>query len=314
MIRSSAMTTGHSRRTLLLGGIAGAGIACLSRAGERGSGRDELFGISLAQWSLHRALQGGALDPLDFPRHAREVFGIDAVEYVSTFYPGKAVDFDYLGRLRRRCEDASVRSLLIMIDGEGDLGHADDDERRRAVERHFKWVAAARFLGCHAIRVNARGTGTREEQAARAAESLHRLGTVADDYGIDVIVENHGGLSSNGDWLAEVMRRADHPRVGTLPDFGNFRIAEGEWYDRYEGVRELMPFARAVSAKSHDFDDDGYERHTDYRKMLRIVLDAGYRGYVGIEYEGGELDEADGIRRTKALLERVRAELAPEYE
>jgi sugar phosphate isomerase/epimerase len=105
----------------------------------------------------------------------------------------------------------------------------------------------------------------------------------------------------------------DHPRCGTLPDFGNFQVAEGEWYDRYQGVEELMPFAKAVSAKSHAFDDQGNERDTDYARMMRIVLDAGYRGWVGIEYEGDEVGEPEGIRATKTLLERVRGELAPHY-
>jgi len=144
----------------------------------------------------------------------------------------------------------------------------------------------------------------------RAADSLHRLGVMGDEYGIDVIVENHGGLSSNGAWLAETIRLASHPRCGTLPDFGNFRIRGDEWYDRYQGVAELMPFAKAVSAKSHAFDEAGNETNTDYLRMMRIVLDAGYRGYVGIEWEGSDLSEAEGILKTKALLERVRDELS----
>ncbi|MFT5689540.1 MAG: L-ribulose-5-phosphate 3-epimerase [Planctomycetota bacterium] len=148
---------------------------------------------------------------------------------------------------------------------------------------------------------------------SRAADSLNQLGRIGEQYGVNVIVENHGGLSSNGAWLASVMRKADHPRVGTLPDFGNFRLQGDEWYDRYRGVRELMPYAKAVSAKSHDFDEAGNETGTDYRKMLPIVLDAGYRGFMGIEYEGGGLSEADGIMATKRLLETVRTELAGKY-
>ena len=109
-----------------------------------------------------------------------------------------------------------------------------------------------------------------------------------------------------------MIRQVDHPRCGSLPDFGNFQIANGQWYDRYQGVKELMPFAKAVSAKSNDFDAEGNEAHTDYRRMMRIVLDAGYRGYVGIEYEGEKIGEDEGITATKTLLERVRSELAPE--
>jgi sugar phosphate isomerase/epimerase len=225
---------------------------------------------------------------------------------VNQFFADKASDFSYLGELKRRAEGEGVASLLIMIDGEGELADADDARRRRAVENHFKWIAAAKFLGCHSIRVNAGGGGTPDEQAARAADSLHRLGEMGETYGIDVIVENHGGLSSNGAWLAGVMKAAAHPRVGTLPDFGNFRIRDGEEYDRYKGVAEMMPFAKAVSAKSYDFDAAGNETTIDFPRMMKIVLDAGYRGRVGIEYEGGRLSEPDGIRATQRLLERIR--------
>jgi sugar phosphate isomerase/epimerase len=171
-------------------------------------------------------------------------------------------------------------------------------------------VEAAKFLGCHSIRVNAQSRGSYDEQLDRAAEGLRKLTEFGAVHDINVIVENHGGLSSNGAWLAAVIRKVDHPRAGTLPDFGNFQVSKDEEYDRYKGVQELMPFAKGVSAKSHDFDDQGNETHTDYRRMLKIVLDAGYRGYVGIEYEGSKLSEPDGIRATKRLLEKVRQELS----
>jgi len=267
------------------------------------------FRISLAQWSLHRTIRGGELDALDFPRHAREVYGIDAVEYVNQFFADKACDFEYLTELKKRADDAQVRSLLIMVDGEGALAASDDAERRRAIEAHYKWVVAARLLGCHSIRVNAAGDGEREQRMQLAADSLTTLADYAGQYEINVIVENHGGLSSDGSWLAGVMKLANHERVGTLPDFGNFQIQAGEWYDRYLGTQELMPFAKAVSAKSHAFDAEGNETNTDYRRMLKIVLDADYSGYVGIEYEGSDHSEHDGIQATKALLERVRDEI-----
>ncbi len=302
-----------TRRGLLAGaGAHGASLAVGRSALARVlDSRSEPFPISLAQWSLHRALRSGELDPLDFPRVARTDFGIGAVEYVSTFYRGKATDFGYLQQLKDACAQHSVESLLIMVDGEGNLGDLDPSRRRTAVENHFKWIAAASFLGCHSIRVNAGGQGAPEVLAANAADSLARLGAMGDAYDVNVIVENHGGLSSNGAWLAGVIQAASErsKRVGTLPDFGNFQTAQGVWYDRYQGVEELMPFARAVSAKSHDFDAEGNETHTDYRRMLTIVRDAGYRGWIGIEYEGGALSEPEGIRRTKALIERVRKEL-----
>jgi sugar phosphate isomerase/epimerase len=212
--------------------------------------------------------------------------------------------------LKTRAADAGVRSLLIMIDAEGALGDSDDLRRRKAVENHFKWIAAAKYLGCHAIRVNAAGSGGWEKQRDNATDSLCRLAEFGDDYDIDIIVENHGGLSSNGKWLAEVMRMADNPRVGTLPDFGNFHLGEGKWYDRYDGVRELMPFAKAVSAKSHTFDADGNETRSDYLRLMKTVKEAGYRGYVGVEYEGSKHTEAEGIQLTKDLLLRVREQLA----
>lgn len=271
-----------------------------------------LYSISLAQWSLHRTIRGGGLDPLEFPAHARERYGLDAVEYVNQFFMDRARDRAWLGELKRRADGAGVRSLLVMCDGEGALGDPDAGARARAVENHRKWLEAAEFLGCHSIRVNAASDGSREEQARLAADGLRRLCEHADPMGLDVLVENHGGLSSDGAWLADVIRRADHTRAGTLPDFGNFRISDEpeRRYDAYQGVAELMPFARAVSAKSHDFDASGRETAIDYRRMMRIVLDAGYRGYVGIEYEGGRLPEPEGIVATRDLLTRVRDDLA----
>lgn len=272
-----------------------------------------LFKISLAQWSLHRTLNAGELDPLDFPETAWVDYGLDAVEYVNSFFMDKARDQRYLQELGTRAIDQGVQSLLIMVDGEGAVGARDRRERDRAVENHYKWVEAAYFLGCHSIRCNARSEGTRNEQHRLVVDGLRRLTEFAAEHQINVLVENHGGVSSNGAWLASVIQAVDHPRCGTLPDFGNFRVEEDVWYDRYRGVAELMPFAKAVSAKSHDFDEHGNERNTDYSRMMRVVLDAGYRGYVGIEYEGAELSEPEGIRATKALLERVRDELTPEY-
>jgi sugar phosphate isomerase/epimerase len=274
---------------------------------------EPLFRISLAEWSLHRTLQAGRLDNLDFPVVARRDYGLDAVEYVNTFFKQMARDRAYLGELRARADDHGVASLLIMCDDEGDLGDPDDRARTTAVENHYRWVEAARYLECHSIRVNARSRGSPQRQHELAVDGLRRLTEFAAEHDISVLVENHGGLSSNGSWLAGVIAAVDHPGCGTLPDFGNFQVRDDEWYDRYQGVGELMPFAKAVSAKSHEFDEQGNERHTDYVRMLRIVVDAGYRGYVGIEYEGTRLSEPDGIGATKALLERTRARLQGEY-
>ncbi len=274
---------------------------------------DPLFTISIAQWSLHKTLYGGKLDHLDFPRAARREYGIEAVEYVNSFFKEKG-SASYNAELKKRCEDEGVVSVLIMCDGEGDLGDADEARRAKAVENHRKWVEAAKTLGCHSIRVNAKSSGTPEEQRDRSADGLRRLCELADPYAINVIVENHGGLSSNGAWLAGVMKAVNHPRVGTLPDFGNFQISPTEKYDIYTGVEELMPFAKGVSAKSHDFDPvTGDETTKDYRRLLSIVMKANYHGYIGIEYEGSKLSEPDGIRATKKLLERLREEFRPEH-
>ena len=277
-----------------------------------------LFDISLAQWSLHKKLQGGEMDNLDFAKVAKEEFGIGAIEYVNQFFKDKAKDEKYLGEMMKRCDDHGVKALLIMIDGEGNLGDADEAKRKKAVENHHKWVDAAKFMGCHSIRVNAASGGTYLEQVERAADGLGQLCDYAAKDNIGVIVENHGGLSSNGQWLAQVIRKVDKPNCGTLPDFGNFVINRGNngpflEYDRYLGMASLMPFAKAVSAKSHEFDADGNETKTDFMKMLTIMLDAGYRGHVGVEYEGSTMSESDGIKATKTLLERCRNELAANY-
>ena len=310
---ASRLKTRIDRRTAIkLAGAAAVGAALdpLSRTASAAMDDKPLFKISLAQWSLHRTLYGGKLDNLDFAAVAKKDYGIDAVEYVNQFFKNKAKDAAYLKEMKKRAADAGVRSLLIMIDGEGHLGDPDEAKRKQAVENHYKWVEAAKVLGCHSIRVNAASGGSYDEQLERAADGLRRLTEFGAKHDLNVIVENHGGLSSNGAWLAAVMKKVAHPRCGTLPDFGNFRVSKDEQYDRYQGVKEMMPFAKAVSAKSHDFDEHGNEKHTDYQRMVKIVLDADYHGYIGIEYEGGTLSEPDGIRATKRLLERVRTELS----
>jgi L-ribulose-5-phosphate 3-epimerase len=273
--------------------------------------KNALFEISIAQWSLHKALFAKELTNLDFPAKAKE-FGIHAVEFVNQFFKDKANDAEYLKQLIQRCDDNGVKSLLIMCDGEGQLGDPDEKKRAQAVDNHKKWLDAAKTLGCHSIRVNAASGGSFDEQKERAADGLRKLSEIAKGHELNVIVENHGGLSSNGEWLAATIKSVGLDNCGTLPDFGNFTIDRntGEQYDRYKGVKELMPFAKGVSAKSHDFDAEGNETHTDYRKMLKIVLDAGYKGYIGIEYEGGKISEAEGIIATRKLLEKVRTEMS----
>ena len=291
------------KTSMMVGGITLAGWPKLSFPGPA---QEQLFEISLAQWSLHRTLAKGDLDNLDFASSTKNDYGIFGVEYVNSFFKTKAQDKSYLTEMKKRADSEGVRSLIIMCDGEGRLGDPDESRRTQAVENHHRWIEAAKFLGCHSIRVNAASSGSYEEQMKLAADGLRRLTEFGASRDMNVIVENHGGLSSNGKWLSEVIRTVDHPMCGTLPDFGNFRIGEGKMYDRYQGVEELMPYAKAVSAKSHDFDEQGNETGTDYVRMMKIVLEAGYHGFVGIEYEGSRLSESEGIKATKRLLERVR--------
>lgn len=280
------------------------------------------FKISLAQWSLHKTLFDKKLDNLDFAATARNTFGIEGIEYVNQFFADKAKDAAYLAEMNKRAADNGVKQVLIMIDGEGGMAETDKKELAKAIENHKKWVDAAATLGCHSIRVNAFSKNPKEEEAAKAAvEGLSKLGEYGKQANINVIVENHGGFSSNGAWLAGVMKQINMPNVGTLPDFGNFCVRRDnkdgdpwggkcvEEYDRYLGIAEMMPFAKGVSAKSNEFDAEGNCVETDYRRMLKVVKDAGYTGFIGIEFEGTKPEE-EGIRLTKALMEKVGAELS----
>ncbi|HLN54747.1 MAG TPA: sugar phosphate isomerase/epimerase family protein [Bacteroidales bacterium] len=264
------------------------------------SGQQPVYKISLAEWSLNRSIRKGLLTNMDFPRIAKETYGLDAVEYVSTFFRDKAEDTEYLTQLKSQCDKYGVKSLIIMVDGEGNLADTSLARRTKAIENHYKWVKAAKFLGCHSIRVNAGGAGTMGQMQAAAIDALGKLSAYAADYGINIIVENHGGNSSYGKWLAEIMKTVNRPNCGTLPDLGNFYE-----YDRYQGVKDLMPYAKGVSGKTHDFDEKGNESQIDYEKMMKIISDSGFKGYIDVEYEGNKLSEDEGIKATIALLNKV---------
>ena len=241
--------------------------------------------ISLAQWTINRELRSGKIDNLDFAKVATE-HGIHAVEYVNQFFMDKAKDANYLGEMKKRAADQGVKSLLIMCDREGNIGDPDSAKRKQTVDNHRKWLDAAKFLGCHSIRVNAGSSGTWDEQVKLAADGLSRLTAIGAKLGLNVIVENHGGLSSNADWLVAVIKKVDHKRCGTLPDFGNFRIKPGESYDSYRGMQKLLPFAKGVSVKDRVWDDKGKQSALDYDRMLKLVHASGFRGYCGIEFGG----------------------------
>jgi len=277
------------------------------------------FDLSLAQWSFHRHVFGGG-DPYEFAGKAKAL-GFSGLEYVSGLYKDiKDAGYsdeamaNFVAKSNAEAKKHGMKNLLIMIDGQGNLATADANERKKAVENHHKWVKAAAAMGCHAIRVNLAGSKEEKEWIASSVDGLKQLGAFGKENNINIIVENHGGLSSNGALLAKVMSEVNMDNVGTLPDFGNFCIKRtktgcDDMYDIYKGVKELMPFAKAVSAKSYVFDADGNEKNIDYTKMLQIVKDAGYTGFIGVEFEGSEISEDEGIALTRDLLVRASKDL-----
>lgn len=283
------------------------------------------YQLSLAQWSLNRPIFAGTMDPLDFAAKAKEL-GFEGLEYVSQLYVNENVNYsmkgaplqDILNELKKRSDSLDMQNLIIMIDGEGDLSFNDKAATKTAIENHKKWVDAAAFLGCHSIRINLFGESNPADWKKNSIASLKALGTYAATKNVNVIVENHGGLSSQADLLAEVMAAVAMSNVGTLPDFGNFCVKrEGgvrwgapcvEEYDKYKGIAELMPYAKGVSAKSYSFDEAGDENTLDYYRFMDIVADANYSGFVGIEFEGDVDDPVPGIIATKELVIKAATE------
>ncbi len=278
------------------------------------------FKLSLAQWSFHKAIRDDkTLSNLDFAKKAKEL-GFEGIEYVSQLYPleeGKEQESldSLVNELKKRSEEHDIQNVLIMIDHEGDLSVSDKAERDEAIRRHSMWVDAAAELGCSSVRVNLFGGDAEKDPQVwhdNSVDGMGRLAQYAATKNINVIVENHGGLSSDAAKVVEVMKAINLPNCGTLPDFGNFCVKRDsgerwggnciEQYDIYKGTEELMPFAKGVSAKSHDFDANGNETAIDYVKMLQIVKDAGFTGFIGVEYEGDVLGEKEGILATKKLL------------
>jgi sugar phosphate isomerase/epimerase len=309
-----------TRRTFLKQTLFGAGALMIAPSLDMKSLKDSGLKISLAEWSLHRALEAGKIDHLDFPSIAMKDYQISTVEYVNGFFGGKKMDFkvagknsDYLKELLKRSKDAGVFNHLIMVDDEGPLALPDDKVRLQAVDDHKKWIEAAKFLGCLTVRVNLHGDGSPDAKKAASVDSLSRLGEFAKPMNINIVVENHGHESSNGAWVADVMKKVSRPNVGTLPDFGNFCLSQDwgstqdeckDYYDRYQGVKEMLPYAKGVSAKTYDFDSNGEQPKMDYKRLLDIVKASGFKGYIGVEFEGNTQPEEEGIRKTKLLLEK----------
>ena len=309
-----------TRRSFIKKTFIGAGALMLVPSLDLKSAVNSDLKISLAEWSLHRAIQAGKIDHLDFPILAKRDYGISAVEYVNGLFGGNKMTFKeaaknnaYLAELLKRSKDAGVFNHLIMIDDEGPLALPDDKIRLIAVEDHKKWIEAAKYLGCLTVRVNLHGDGSPDAKKTASVDSLSRLGDFAKTMNINIVVENHGHESSNAAWVAEVMKLVNLPNVGTLPDFGNFCLSQDwgttqgeckDYYDRYKGVKEMLPFAKGVSAKTYDFDSNGEQPKMDYKRLIEIVKASGFKGYIGVEFEGDTQPEEDGIRKTKLLIEK----------
>lgn len=311
------MTT---RRIFLKKTLLGAGALMLAPSIDLKAAGSSRFEISLAEWSLHRTIRAGKMDHLDFPVIAKNKYGISVVEYVNGLFGGPNMDFKaaaknnaYLNELLKRSKDAGVVNHLLMVDDEGSLAIPDEIERLKAVDDHKKWIEAAKLLGCITVRVNLHGNGAPDAKKAASIDSLGRLGDFAKTMQINIVTENHGHESSNGAWVADIMRQVNKPNVGTLPDFGNWCLSDDwgntqgeckDYYDRYQGVKEVLPFAKGVSAKTYDFDSKGEQPKMDYNRLMSIVKDSDFKGYIGIEFEGENQTEDEGIRKTKALLEK----------
>lgn len=309
-----------TRRAFIRASLLGAGALVVSPSLSGLASSEPHMEISLAEWSLHRAIYGGKLDHLDFAAKAKSEFGISAVEYVNGFFGGGKMNFQeagknaaYLKELLKRSKDAGIVNHLLMVDDEWPLATTDEKARLSAVDNHKKWVEAAKVLGCKTVRVNLQGEGSADEKRTASVDSLGRLGEFAGAMKINIVVENHGGVTSNAAWLAGVVKQVSRPNVGALPDFGNFCISQ-PWgttqdgcenmYDRYKGMEELLPYAKGVSAKSYDFDANGEQPLMDYKRLIGLVKASGYKGYIGIEFEGNTQSEEEGIRKTKALLKK----------
>lgn len=309
-----------TRRTFIKQTLMGAGTLMMASSFKSFGFSDPDIKISLAEWSFHRALESGELDHLDFPAKAKNAFGISAVEYVNGFFGGKKMNFKeavkntaYLNELLKRSQDAGVFNHLLMCDDEGPLSSTIQKERLEAVDNHKKWIEATKFLGCLTVRVNLHGEGDPDERKKASIDALNLLGEFAQPMNINVVVENHGSVTSNGMWIADVMKQVNRKNVGTLPDFGNFCISDPwgtiqngckDMYDIYKGVEEMLPFAKGVSAKTYDFDANGEQPLMDYKRLINIVKASGYKGYIGIEFEGDNQPEEEGVRKTMVLLQK----------
>lgn len=301
------------RSTFLKSSVAGAASIYLTPTYAFSNSKKELK-ISLAQWSLHKQIEAGSLNPIDFASISMERYQINAVDYVNSFYLDKATNEKFWIEMKNRSDQAGVKNLVMMVDDEGDLGNANIKERIQSVENHIKWLNASKLLGCETVRVNAFGASNKKVYKDALIDGMSRLAKYALKLNLNLVIENHGLYSSDAAFMAEIIKEVNMPNFGALPDFGNWCLAQ-KWgttqfecemvYDRYQGVAELLPYAKSVSAKSYNFNSDGEDKIIDYYKMIEIIKNSNYNGYIGIEYEGVELEEHQGIIKTKQLLQKV---------
>lgn len=282
--------------------------------------KDTIPKISLAQWSLNKAFFDGSLDVKNFASISKNNFGISAIEYVNQFYTANATNEKFWSDMTKRATNEGVRSLIMMVDEKEKLGSLDNNKRKTAVEDHYKWVNAAKILGCHSIRVNAFGNGSREELKTSLVDGLGRLTEYAAKENINVILENHGLHTSDATYMTGIIKQVNNPFLGTLPDFGNW-CTSAEWggtkehqnctniYNPAKGLVEFLPYAKGVSAKSYEFNNEGFDTVIDYSKLLKLIKESDFNGYIGIEYEGEGLSPSDGIKATKTLIEKIWATL-----
>ena len=293
--------------------------------------------IGLQMYSFAPLIMQGKFDLLGFPDLVKNTYGINGAEYWSIPFMGRENDKDFLNDLKRRSDDIGVDNLIILVDdidiktmqSGPSLASSNKNDRDTAIDYHKKWVDVAKNIGCHSIRINLRSEEENDQKILEnSSESISKLIEFSKQDNISIVIENHGGITGDADWLVSLMKNVDSKHLGTLPDFGtyNFCIKRGnlnfqslsenceDQYDKYLGVKKLMPYAKGVSAKSHEFDKDGEELSTNYSRMIKIISESNYKGYITIEYEGamkgmfgGEgtyLNPHEGILATKKLINK----------
>jgi L-ribulose-5-phosphate 3-epimerase len=314
----------QSRRDLL-GGAAAAAMAAFLTGTHSTHAAPASDEISLAAWSLVRSFRNGKWKLVDLPRICRENLGIGALEFVNQFFENPVLQ--YLQTVKRAGKQYEVKFVRIMVDGEGEMAAVEKKDRLASARAHRKWVDIAYELGCADIRCNMRG-GTPDwkndkDLVKRAAEAFNDLLEYARPANIDILIENHGGASSDPDTLVAVMKAVNNPHFGTLPDYGNVNLGD----DRYEVMRKILPYAKGVSVKAA-WTADGNNVFGDLEKLIKITQESGFHGFWGIESSYNLLrgqprpgerpaapppappeqvwaDELKGVQMTKAVLERT---------